>query len=127
MGNETDLQHPAFKQTSEIMEDIVMENEVISQKNITFGDCKVVIQLPKGEDASDSVVNNIVCFKSGKVFWEIKDLLECYARKNHINYFYELYFDIFKENDKILTCIGFYNHCVIDVFQKKILSIINNR
>lgn len=104
-----------------------MENEVISQKTITFGDCKVVIQLPDGANASDSVINNIVCFKSGKVFWEIKQLLECYARKNHINYFNELYFDISKKNDQILTCIGFYNHCVIDVFQKKILSIINNR
>ena len=104
-----------------------MENEDISQKTITFGDCKVVIQLPEGVNASDSVVNNIVCFKSGKVFWEIKQLLECYARKNHINYFNERYFDISKKNDQILTCIGFYNHCVIDVFQKKILSIINNR
>lgn len=60
----------AFKQISEIMEDIVMENEEISQKTITFGDCKVVIQLPDGANASDSVINNIVCFKSGKVFWK---------------------------------------------------------
>jgi len=37
MGNETVLQHPAFKQTSEIMEDIVMENEVISQKTSRLG------------------------------------------------------------------------------------------
>lgn len=45
-----------------------MENEEISQISITFGDCKVMIQLPEVADASDSVVNNIVCFKSEKCF-----------------------------------------------------------
>lgn len=89
-----------------------MENEEISQKTITFGDCKVVIQLPDGANASDSVINNIVCFKSGKVFWEIKQLLECYARKNHINYFNELYFDISKKNDQILTIANLVYWCV---------------
>ena len=124
MRKETVMQHPLFKENRE---DIIMEDKEILQKTILFKDYEVVIQLPIHDDVSESCDNNIICFKSGKVFWEIKQLLECYSRENHINYFHEMYFDISKKNDRILTCRGFYNHCVIDVYQKKIISIINNR
>lgn len=38
-----------------------------------------------------------------------------------------MYFDIIKDSDGNLKCIGFINHCIIDVYKQEIITIINNR
>lgn len=98
------------------------------KKSITFNDYTVVIEIPNiDEDLSCSKENNIVCFKGEKVVWEIHQLLEKFSKKNHLKYYSDIYFDITKENNEQLRCTGFINHCIIDVYQQKIISIINNR
>ncbi|WP_050638138.1 hypothetical protein [Candidatus Stoquefichus sp. SB1] len=105
-----------------------MKNKEEMQKIITFGDYTILIELPnRNKDLSYSKDNNIICFKSGKVVWQIQQLLEEFSINNHLNYFSDIYFDITKEDNGELKCIGFTNHCIIDVYQQKIISIINNR
>lgn len=104
-----------------------IHQEVGMKKTIPFGDYEVVIQLPNlNKDLSYSKDNNIVCFKAGNIVWEIEELLDRYSKENHLKYFDELYFDIAKDNNGKLRCTGFTNHCIIDVDQQQIISLINN-
>lgn len=105
-----------------------MSEKAEVQKTVTFGDYEVIIQLPNiYEDLSHSTDNNIVCFREGVFIWNIGQLLERYSKENHLNYFNDMYFDIVKDNNGKLRCTGFINHCIIDVYQQQIISLINNR
>lgn len=99
-----------------------------SQKSIIIGDYTIIIELPDTQkDIRGSKDNNVVCSKSGERIWEIKDLLTQYSKEKQFNYFSDIYFDIIDVGEGKLKCIGFYNHCLIDVYQQKIISIMNNR
>lgn len=75
-----------------------------------------------------SSCNNINSYdKNGKLLWNISELLKAYLDKNALKYYDEMYFEIrLLEDDKIF-CIGFINHCEIDLRNGIITKIVNNR
>lgn len=105
-----------------------VDSQEVSQKSIIIKDYTIIIELPDTQkDIRYSKDNNVFCFKAGKRVWEIKDLLIQYSKEKQLKYYREMYFDIIDIGEGKLKCIGFYNHCIIDVYQEKIISIMNNK
>ena len=105
-----------------------VDSQEVSQKSIVIKDYTMIIELPDTQkDIKCSKDNNVFCLKAGERVWEIKDLLSRYSKEKQLQYFRDMYFDIIDIGEGKLECIGFYNHCIIDVYQEKIISIMNNR
>lgn len=79
-------------------------------------------------DLKYSLSNNINVYdKKGQLIWNISELLKNYSNGIGIKYYDDMYFDIrLLDNEKIF-CIGFINHCEIDLKSSSITKIINNR
>lgn len=79
-------------------------------------------------DLKYSLSNNINLYgQDGELIWNISKLLKIYSDRIGLKYYDDMYFDIkVLDNDKIL-CIGFINHCEIDLERSRITKIINNR
>ncbi len=75
-----------------------------------------------------SPINNINAYnEDGNVLWNIGQLLTDYSDKHKLHYFDEMYFDIQTIDDNTIRCVGFNNHCEINLDSKAIIRIINNR
>lgn len=102
----------------------------MSEKEI-FNVGEYVVELilsDTNRDLKYSSDNNINVYdKNGKLVYNISELLKAYSNKNGLKYYDDMYFDIrLLDNEKIF-CIGFINHCEIDLKSSSITKIINNR
>lgn len=80
------------------------------------------------EDLKSSSDNNIDAFdKNGLLLWNIAKLLKAYSDKNGFKYYSDVYFDIRLLDNEKIYCVGFYNHCEIDLKSGVITKIVNNR
>ena len=77
---------------------------------------------------------NVASAKGGYVYdengiflWNISELLKNYSDKFCIKYYDELYFDIRILDKEMIFCIGFNNHCEIDLKSKAITRLVCNR
>ncbi len=102
----------------------------MNEKNIyNVGEYVVELIVPNTKrDLKYSSDNNINVYgKNGELIYNISELLKAYSDKNGLKYYDDMYFDIrILDNEKIF-CIGFINHCEIDLKISSITKIINNR
>ena len=102
----------------------------MSDKKI-FNVGKYVVELivPNTDrDLKYSSNNNINVYgENRQLIWNISKLLKNYSNRVGLKYYDDMYFDIrLLDNEKIF-CIGFINHCEIDLKSSSITKIINNR
>lgn len=102
----------------------------MSDKKI-FNIGKYIVELivpDTNRDLSYSSGNNINAYDENKqLIWNISELLKNYSDRNGLKYYDDMYFDIrLLDNEKIF-CIGFVNHCEIDLKSSSITKIVNNR
>ena len=72
--------------------------------------------------------NNINIYgEDGQLLWNISELLRTYSDKNGLKYYEDMYFDIILLGNEKISCIGFINHCEIDLKNESIINIVNNR
>ncbi len=90
---------------------------------------KVELILPDiSRDLQYSKSNNINVYnETGLLLYNISDLLKAYSDKKGLQYYEDMYFDIRKLDDERIYCVGFTNHCEIDLHYGYIYRIINNR
>lgn len=96
---------------------------------IKVGNYKIELALPDTtRDLRHSTENNINVFdENGLFLWNISELLKSYSDKNGLKYYNELYFDIRILDNKTIYCIGFDNHCEINLKTRNIVKLVNNR
>jgi len=92
-----------------------------SKKLIEIGDYTVELLLPPA-------LNNInVYWRKGAKTWNIAELLKFYSDNSGHKYYSESYFDVRPNGHNKIYCVGFYNHCEIDLDSQTIIRIVNNR
>ncbi len=101
-------------------------NEV---KEFQIGKCRIELIVPyKNKDLKHSIENNINAYdEDGLLLWNISELLKTYSDKNGLRYDKDMYFDIRILDNENIFCIGFINHCEIDLKSKKIIRLANNK
>lgn len=99
------------------------------KKILEIGKFKVELTLPDtSRDLKYSLDNNINVYDdNGYFLWNISELLKVYSDKNGFKYYEDMYFDIRLLDNERVFCIGFVNHCEIDLKSGSIIKIINNR
>jgi len=87
-----------------------------------------LIEADRSRDLNYSSDNNINAYdENGQFLWNISELLKTYSDKNGLKYYDDMYYSIrLLDNEKIF-CIGFINHCEIDLKSSSITKIVNNR
>jgi hypothetical protein len=100
-----------------------------NKKIFNVGNFKIELIVPdQTKDIRNSLENNINVFdENGELLWNISKLLKAYSDKNGVKYYDELYFDIRLLDNQNIFCIGFNNHCEIDLKTGSIIKIVNNR
>jgi hypothetical protein len=100
-----------------------------NKKIFNVGNFKIELIVPdQTKDIRNSLENNINVFdENGELLWNISKLLKTYSDKNGVKYYDELYFDIRLLDNQNIFCIGFNNHCEIDLKTASIIKIVNNR
>jgi len=99
-----------------------------NSKVIKLSNQRIVLYLNEPQNSKEWVANNIKSYDSdGNLNWEIGILLEEYASSNKLEYCEDVYFDILVIAENRLKCIGFNNHCEIDLIKSKIVRLMNNR
>ncbi|MNE99413.1 hypothetical protein D3C80_1980890 [compost metagenome] len=85
--------------------------------------------VPDGtKDLRYSEPNNINAYNlEGRLSWNISKLLKIYSDERGHKHYEDLYFDIRPLDNERLFCVGFINHCEIDLKTEKIIKLINNR
>lgn len=97
-------------------------------KTFKVGYYTIEIILPDENDLKGSTGNNINAYdKTGRCLWNISQLLQIYSDKNGLKYFDELYFDIRIIDNDTIFCIGFTNHCEVDLKSMYITKLVNNK
>ncbi len=97
-------------------------------KKFQFKSC--VLELREGEEGKPGSynINNLLARSyNGEILWKIEELLNNYSKEKNLKYFEEVYFNIIRINDTTAYAIGFTNHCEIDLENKKIIRLVNNR
>ena len=99
------------------------------KKILNIGRYKIELTLPdRTKDLSFSHPDNITAFdNNGLILWNISDLLKKYSEKNGLQYYSDMYFDIRLLENQNVFCVGFINHCEIELETDSIIKIINNR
>ena len=100
-----------------------------NKKKLNIGKYKIELDVPNQSiDLKYSKVNNIDVYdEEGRILWNISKLLKAYSYENGIQYYEELFYDIFPLGNNKMVCRGFCNHCEIDLNTEKIVKIVNNR
>ena len=102
----------------------------MSDKRI-FNIGKYVVELivpDTNRDLKYSLSNNINVYGANRqLIWNISELLKSYSDSIGLKYYDDMYFDIQLLDDEKIFCIGFINHCEIDLKSSSITKIINNR
>lgn len=97
----------------------------------TFKTGNYIIELITPDTTKDlrgSRENNINVYNENGIFlWNISELLKVYSDKNGLKYYEELYFDIRIVDKETIFCIGFNNHCEIDLKTRNIIRLICNK
>ena len=97
----------------------------------TFKTVNYIIELvipDTSKDLKGSKENNINVYDENGIFlWNISELLKNYSDKFCTKYYDELYFDIRILDKEMIFCIGFNNHCEIDLKNKVITRLVCNR
>ncbi len=96
---------------------------------ITQGGFVIKLDLPdESKDLKFSQNNNISAYNlKGELVWNIADLLADYSERKGLEYYEEQYFDVNKCGSNMIYCVGFVNHCLIDLDDRAIVALINNR
>jgi hypothetical protein len=99
------------------------------KKIITIDKYKIELTLPdKTRDLKFSSGDNIQIYnKNGQFIWNISELLRNYSDRNGLKYYSDMYFDIRLLDNQNIFCVGFINHCEIDLKAGTIVRIVNNR
>ena len=80
------------------------------------------------KDLKYSLSNNINVYdENGQLLWNISELLKSYSDRNGFKYYDDMYFDIRLLDNEKFFCIGFTNHCEIDLKSNSITKLVNNR
>ena len=75
-----------------------------------------------------NVANNINAYDANDILlWNIGDLLKKYSDTHGLKYFDDQYYEIREIDSNKIYCIGNVNHCEIDLKERVIYKIINNR
>lgn len=100
-----------------------------NEKIFNVGKYKIKLILPDvSKDLKYSSGNNIDTYDENDLFlWNIAELLKAYSKENGLEYYDEMYFDIKIIDDGNILCVGFNNHCEINLKTAKIVKLINNR
>ena len=100
-----------------------------NKKVFGVGKYRVELIIPDTDrDLKYSSYNNINIYsKDGQLLWNISELLRTYSDKNGLKYYEDMYFDIILLGNEKISCIGFINHCEIDLKNESIINIVNNR
>ena len=101
----------------------------MNKKIYDFNKYKIELIIPdKSKDLSFSKINNINIYDENNIFiCNISELLEIYSNINGLKYYEDMYFEIRKLENHHILCIGFINHCEIDLKTLEIIKLINNR
>ncbi len=99
------------------------------KKIFEIGKYRVELTPPNtSRDLKYSSDNNINTYgDNGQLLWNISELLKAYSDKNGFKYYDDMYFDIRVLDNEKIFCIGFINHCEIDLKSGIITKIVNNR
>ena len=99
------------------------------KKIFKMGKYRVELIVPdKTKDLKWSLGNNINVYDENDIFlWNISELLKSYSELNGLQYYDDMYFDIRILDNQNIFCIGFANHCEIDLKTKRIIKLVNNR
>lgn len=100
-----------------------------NKKIFKVGNYKIELIVPdQTNDIKKTLENNINVFnENGEFLWNISKLLKTYSDKNGLKYYDELFFDIRLLDNQNIFCIGFNNHCEINLKIGSIIKIVNNR
>ena len=98
-------------------------------KHIENGKFRIELTLPDTNiDVKGSKDNNINIYDdNGHFLCNISELLKDYSNKNGLRYYEEMYYDVRILDNERIFCVGFYNHCEVDLKNSCITKIINNR
>jgi hypothetical protein len=99
------------------------------KKIFGIGKFRVELNFPDtSRDLKYSSDNNINIYDdNGHFLWNISELLKVYSDKSGLRYYEDMYFDIQLLDNERIFCVGFKNHCEIDLKSGSITKIINNR
>lgn len=99
------------------------------KKIFKIGKYRIELLVPDTtKDLKYSLGNNINAYDENDfLLWNISDLLKTYSDKNGLKYYSEMYFDIRSLDNQNIFCVGFTNHCEIDLKTMNVIKIINNR
>lgn len=99
-----------------------------NKKIFEVGKYRVELIIPdKDIDLKYSSDNNINIYgEDGQLLWNISELLRAYSDKNGLKYYDDMYFDIILLTNEKIFCVGFINHCEIDLKNESIINIVNN-
>lgn len=98
-------------------------------KTFNIGNYKIELIVPYTDiDLKYSSSNNINAYdENNQLIWNISELLRNYSDRFGLRYYDEMYFDIRLLDNEKIYCIGFVNHCEIDLKSSSITRIVNNR
>lgn len=101
---------------------------MFSKQIFKLANYNVELTVPPENLNGCSLKNNIDVYDHDGVYlWNISELLKVYSAKNGLKYYDELYFDIRLLDNHNIFCIGFNNHCEVNLKNKSITKLINNR
>lgn len=100
-----------------------------SMKTFNVGEYKIeLVPLDTTKDLSLSKGNNVNAYdKNDLLMWNISELLKNYSDSNGLKYYDDMYFDVRVLDNQNIFCIGFTNHCEIDLKTMQIIKLVNNR
>jgi hypothetical protein len=94
------------------------------KKVFIVGQYKIELIVPN----SSKEINNINAYDENELLlWNISELLKSYSDKMGLKYYEDMYFEIRILDHHNIFCVGFINHCEIDLDTKCIIRIVNNR
>ncbi|MFT4145172.1 MAG: hypothetical protein QM644_12015 [Mobilitalea sp.] len=98
------------------------------KKLFYVGEYILELIVPDDLSLKDSLKNNINAYnENGQLVWNIAELLKDFSIQNGLKYFDDMYFDIRVLYDDKIFCMGYINHCEIDLKEGRITKIVNNR
>jgi len=98
-------------------------------KIFNVGEFKIEFVVPDtAKDLNLSKGNNVNAYdKNDLLIWNISELLKNYSDLNGLEYYDEMYFDVRVLDNQNIFCVGFTNHCEIDLKTMQIIKLVNNR
>lgn len=99
------------------------------KKMFEIGKHRIELIVPdRSRDLKYSSGDNINAYgENGQLLCNISELLRTYSDKNGLKYYSDMYFEIRLLGDEKIFCIGFINHCEIDLKVGCITRIVDNR